>query len=208
MPTNTFFRLPEEKQRRLIDAAWQEFTRVSCTEASINRIIQAAKIPRGSFYQYFADKEDLFLFLLRDLGRDFSELLLQTLQIHNGDLSASLLAAFDGWFLRANVPVLSTFRKRMLLLKNPSLDWQQIVFPSQMSSSLRCAQSPPAALLTVPAYAGHLETADNLAIAAFTGICKQCFFMPENAAVFRRNLAQTFWLICRVTAAAPFAEPS
>ena len=51
MPTGTFFRLPEEKQRRLMEAAWEEFVRTSYTEVSINKIIQIAGIPRGSFYQ-------------------------------------------------------------------------------------------------------------------------------------------------------------
>ena len=53
MPTDTFFRLPKEKRQRLIDAAWEEFTQVRFTEASINKIIKGAHIPRGSFYQYF-----------------------------------------------------------------------------------------------------------------------------------------------------------
>ena len=51
MPKPTFFRLPEEKRARLLNAAWDEFTRVSLSEASINSIIRAANIPRGSFYQ-------------------------------------------------------------------------------------------------------------------------------------------------------------
>ena len=55
MPTSTFYRLPEEKRDRLMKAVWKEFTRVPYTEASINRIILGAKIPRGSFYQYFLD---------------------------------------------------------------------------------------------------------------------------------------------------------
>ena len=56
MPSNTFFRLPEEKRQRLLDAAWEEFSRVSFADASINQIIRAANISRGSFYQYFTDK--------------------------------------------------------------------------------------------------------------------------------------------------------
>ena len=71
MPTGTFFRLPEEKQRRLMEAAWEEFVRTSYTEVSINKIIQIAGIPRGSFYQYFEGKEDLFFYLLDDVHRHF-----------------------------------------------------------------------------------------------------------------------------------------
>ena len=63
MPTGTFFRLPEEKRMRLMESAWEEFTHISYADVSINKIIQAAGIPRGSFYQYFDGKEDLFFYL-------------------------------------------------------------------------------------------------------------------------------------------------
>jgi len=56
VPTATFFRLPEEKRKRLIDACWAELAQVRFTDVSINRIITAAHIPRGSFYQYFTGK--------------------------------------------------------------------------------------------------------------------------------------------------------
>lgn len=65
MPTATFFNLPPPKREKLLQAAITEFARKSCGEVSINRIIQAAEIPRGSFYQYFADKTDLFRYVLR-----------------------------------------------------------------------------------------------------------------------------------------------
>ena len=55
MPTDTFFRLPEEKRTRILEGAWSEFTAVPYAEASINRIVQTSRIPRGSFYQYFED---------------------------------------------------------------------------------------------------------------------------------------------------------
>ena len=48
MPSTTFYNLPEEKRERLLAAARAEFARTSYAEASVNRIIQAAGIPRGS----------------------------------------------------------------------------------------------------------------------------------------------------------------
>ena len=50
MPSERFLHLPEEKKMRIIKAALKEFARVSYDEISINRIIQDAGIPRGSFY--------------------------------------------------------------------------------------------------------------------------------------------------------------
>ena len=65
MPSKTFFHLPAEKRERLLLAAEEEFARVPYAEASINRMIRAAGIPRGSFYMYFRDKEELFHYLLK-----------------------------------------------------------------------------------------------------------------------------------------------
>ncbi len=77
MPKETFFRLPKEKQDRLIAAARIEFSRADLKDASISQIIKLAEIPRGSFYQYFEDKEDLYFYyfkLLRDGEKDSLEL--------------------------------------------------------------------------------------------------------------------------------------
>lgn len=66
MPTSTFFNLRPEKQERLLTAAAREFAAQPFHEASINSMIRAAGIPRGSFYMYFRDKEDLFQYLVRE----------------------------------------------------------------------------------------------------------------------------------------------
>ena len=66
MPTSTFFNLRPEKQERLLTAAAQEFAAQPFHEASINSMIRAAGIPRGSFYMYFRDKEELFQYLVRE----------------------------------------------------------------------------------------------------------------------------------------------
>ena len=60
MPSQTFLNLDSKKQQKLLDAAMEEFSTVRYTEASVNHIIQQAGIPRGSFYMYFVDKDDLF----------------------------------------------------------------------------------------------------------------------------------------------------
>ncbi|MCA9921558.1 MAG: TetR/AcrR family transcriptional regulator [Anaerolineales bacterium] len=64
MPKQTFFNLPEEKRRLIIDLAINEFADHSYKEASISRIVKNAGIAKGSFYQYFDDKKDLYLFLI------------------------------------------------------------------------------------------------------------------------------------------------
>src|SRR5688572_15934237 len=64
MPKETFFNLPEAKRQRLLDLAIEEFAAHDYRLASISRIVARAGIAKGSFYQYFEDKRDLFLYLL------------------------------------------------------------------------------------------------------------------------------------------------
>ena len=52
MPSQTFFNLDYSKQKKLLDAAKQEFCKVPYTEVSINKIIQTAEISRGNLFAY------------------------------------------------------------------------------------------------------------------------------------------------------------
>lgn len=90
MPTETFFNLPKEKQKRILDAAAQEFSRVGLSEASIAKVIKEAAISRGSFYQYFTDKEDLYYFYFRTLRSDNHRYLIQAIAEREGDLFAGM----------------------------------------------------------------------------------------------------------------------
>ena len=68
MPKKTFYNLSLEKQNVIIEAAKKEFSRVPVSEASIANIVTTAGIARGSFYQYFESKEDLFAFVFESVG--------------------------------------------------------------------------------------------------------------------------------------------
>ena len=65
MPKDTFFNLPEEKRQKIVEAAMLEFENNSFDSASINQIISVAQISKGSFYQYFEDKKDLYMHLIQ-----------------------------------------------------------------------------------------------------------------------------------------------
>ena len=96
MPTETFFNLPKEKQQRILKAAAQEFSQVGLNEASIAKVIRTADISRGSFYQYFRDKEDLYYYYFQTLKRSGHRYLIQTIEDNDGDLFAGV----EDYFLR------------------------------------------------------------------------------------------------------------
>lgn len=95
MPTERFFNLPEEKQKRIVQASLAEFGRVPFEEISINRIIQDAGIPRGSFYQYFEDKQDLRSYLLSGFRTCLETKVKSYLKEQKGDIFQFFKDAFD-----------------------------------------------------------------------------------------------------------------
>lgn len=64
MPTQTFINLSEEKRSLIVAASLNEFYQSGFERASIARIVAAAGIARGSFYQYFDDIKDLYRYLI------------------------------------------------------------------------------------------------------------------------------------------------
>lgn len=60
MPKSTFLNLPAEKRDRITQAIIDEFAENTYETASINQIVKNADIAKGSFYQYFDDKLDIY----------------------------------------------------------------------------------------------------------------------------------------------------
>ena len=64
MPKQTFLNLPQEKRETIMNAAVEEFAEYGLENASTNRIVKNSGIAKGSFYQYFEDKQDVFMHML------------------------------------------------------------------------------------------------------------------------------------------------
>ena len=62
MPKKTFLRLDEDKKERIIRAAISEFHTNGFEKAKIETIADNAGVAKGSIYQYFEDKKELFLY--------------------------------------------------------------------------------------------------------------------------------------------------
>ena len=90
MPSQRFYRLPEEKQSLIWKASMKEFASVPYEKVSINKIIREAGISRGSFYTYFEDKKDLLSFLLEDTKRKWKESYLGCLKRADGDVFSAM----------------------------------------------------------------------------------------------------------------------
>jgi AcrR family transcriptional regulator len=67
MPTVTWARLDAKRRAAVIDAAEAEFGAHGFSGGSLNVIARRAGVAKGSLFQYFADKRDLYAFIA-DVG--------------------------------------------------------------------------------------------------------------------------------------------
>lgn len=95
MPSQTFYNLPVDKRATIMNASKQEFSEYTFHEASINRIIKKAQISRGSFYMYFENKEDLFLYIMDEYQARIMKPLFAKLNEQVFDPYAFLVSIFD-----------------------------------------------------------------------------------------------------------------
>ena len=63
MPKPTWDNLDERRRERVLQAAMAEFGRHGYSGGSLNVIARRAGVAKGSLFQYFADKRDLYAFI-------------------------------------------------------------------------------------------------------------------------------------------------
>lgn len=64
MPKATFLNLPESKRHQFLESAIMEFSLKGFEGASLTKLVKTLNIAKGSLYQYFEDKEDIYRFLI------------------------------------------------------------------------------------------------------------------------------------------------
>lgn len=78
--TDLFLRIPAEKRKRIYDAAINEFSVFGYVNANTNKIARNAGISVGSLFQYFDNKEDLFLTTVKYCASILKETLEQIME--------------------------------------------------------------------------------------------------------------------------------
>lgn len=135
-----FAKLPARQQQALVQAALDEFSTHGFHDASLNRVIEAAGISKGSLYYYFDGKEDLFAYVaqtglgeligqvgpLPDLGAGDADAFWSVLEDYYLRLSRALLASpqlaalLRGWSAAAKNP---EFQQATGDMEQASLPW-------------------------------------------------------------------------------------
>lgn len=123
MPKDTYLNLSEKKREMILNTAIDEFYEYGFEKASISRIVNKAGIAKGSFYQYFEDKEDLFSFVIENARERkliyFSEIINSELELDFFELLRELYRASLN-FLKGN-PKLSSINDSFLISDNNKL---------------------------------------------------------------------------------------
>lgn len=65
MPLTTFLNLPEERKKEITRVCFEEFAHNDYESASLGRIIKRLGVAKGSFYRYFENKQDLYVYLAK-----------------------------------------------------------------------------------------------------------------------------------------------
>ncbi len=85
MPSERFYNLKSVKRRTFLKMAYKEFALHSYEGASITRLVGDLKMAKGSIYQYFEDKEDLYNYLIEHAADQLVELFDKTCPLPQSD---------------------------------------------------------------------------------------------------------------------------
>lgn len=123
MPKSTYYNLSDDKKERIFNAGVLELSYHDLFDASVNTIVRIANISKGSFYQYFEDKDEFYWYIVTEVIFGTVEKYETLLLKHEGDflqteeeLFNALLDLFDDTKYRnllANV-----YRRSYLELKS------------------------------------------------------------------------------------------
>jgi AcrR family transcriptional regulator len=163
VPRPRFYRLPQAQQRAILLVAFDEFAAHGFNGASLNRIIDAAGISKGSLYYYFDGKEELYAHVARsELGRLFEstgpfpvpaeqdpDAFWSTLEDYYRRImsafvaSPKLAALARDWLVASNSPMLQRAQKEM---EGALVPWfEQTLVAGQRARAVR--KDLPAGLL-------------------------------------------------------------
>ncbi|SEO00457.1 TetR/AcrR family transcriptional regulator [Paenibacillus sp. OV219] len=82
--TDSFKKISQEKQDKILNAAIIEFAEHGFDSANINQIAQKAEISVGSLYKYFGSKEELYLMIIR-IGIESTKKVLEEIMLGEQD---------------------------------------------------------------------------------------------------------------------------
>ncbi|MCV6976700.1 TetR/AcrR family transcriptional regulator [Mycobacterium bourgelatii] len=100
MPTVTWARVDPARRAAIVEAAEAEFGAHGFSNGSLNVIARRARVAKGSLFQYFADKRDLYAYITDTVSqrvRGYMEDLIRELDPASRPFFDFLTDLLDGW---------------------------------------------------------------------------------------------------------------
>lgn len=117
-----FYALPEEKQRRILNAGYRVFSENSYKKSPVGEIALAAGISKSLLFHYFRNKKELYLFLWDEAAQLTRQYLAEIRIPTGGNLFDYLQAGMEGkLLLMADYPDLAAFTLRAFYEKDPAV---------------------------------------------------------------------------------------
>ncbi|CAH1851916.1 TetR/AcrR family transcriptional regulator [Convivina praedatoris] len=136
MPKETFLNLSAAKQNRIEASLATEFSGYCLLDVSVERIVKGANISRGSFYTYFEDVDDAYLWILKQIVADIHqnvgpedslENLLKFIQDVENNPSYNFLRNY--YLINRAILELHRYEKEFNGTGIPSLEFEQSLLP-------------------------------------------------------------------------------
>lgn len=86
-----FEKLPEDKKKIIIDVCIKEFGDFGYTNASTNNIVKNANISKGTLFNYFGNKKNLFLYILDYTTAFYIDYLIKRMKENSPDFFQRIL---------------------------------------------------------------------------------------------------------------------
>ena len=84
MPSDTWWNLDPRKREDILTAAVAEFAVHHYEDASLSALVKHVGIAKGSMYQYFTDKRELYDYLLHYAHETLQRAIVQVAASHHG----------------------------------------------------------------------------------------------------------------------------
>lgn len=172
MVRSGFAKVPAAQQHAIVSAAVDEFAAHGFHDASLNRMLEAAGMSKGSMYHYFDGKSDLFAYVVRvELERLMSSVepldlanvptadaFWSALSTYYLDLMSALRAAprlaamIRGWIAASGTPAMQHVQEDLEATVGPWL--QRVLAAGQGIGAVR-TDLPPTLLIAVAAAMGQ-----------------------------------------------------
>ena len=130
-----------DTREKLLEVGAQAFAEKSFNSCGLAEILQRAGVPKGSFYHYFASKEDFGVALIEKASADYVELLRPIV----GDRKRTPLERLRAVFELSREECLANGAARQCLIPKLALETSQLSEP--VHAAVKCAYDQWSALL-------------------------------------------------------------